>query len=90
METRTTEVKSLLQRNHDVNYSPSTAKANTSNSPSIRKPRQNIAMQAIMRQAENEQKQVTFRNVDQNHSNKISANLSANINGKPIKNILQL
>lgn len=31
--------------------------------PTTRKPRQNIAMQAIMRRAETEQKQVTFKNV---------------------------
>ncbi|XP_066595298.1 uncharacterized protein [Prorops nasuta] len=30
---------------------------------SVRRPRQNIAMQAIMRRAENEQKQVTFKNI---------------------------
>jgi protein SMG7 len=30
---------------------------------SVRKPRQNVAMQAIMRRAETEQKQVTFKNV---------------------------
>ena len=32
-------------------------------SQSIRKPRQNVAMQAILRRAETEQKQVTFKNV---------------------------
>ena len=31
--------------------------------PSARKPRQNVAMQAIMRRAETEQKQVTFKNI---------------------------
>lgn len=31
--------------------------------PSTRKPRQNVAMQAIMRRAETEQKQVTFKNI---------------------------
>ncbi|XP_012253866.2 nonsense-mediated mRNA decay factor SMG7-like [Athalia rosae] len=31
--------------------------------PSTRKPRQNVAMQALMRRAETEQKQVTFKNV---------------------------
>ncbi|XP_046740287.1 uncharacterized protein LOC124407800 isoform X2 [Diprion similis] len=35
----------------------------TNSIPSIRKPRQNIAMQAIMRRAETEQKQVTFKNI---------------------------
>ena len=31
--------------------------------PTVRKPRQNVAMQTIMRRAETEQKQVTFKNV---------------------------
>lgn len=35
----------------------------TNCAPTNRKPRQNIAMQAIMRRAETEQKQVTFKNV---------------------------
>ncbi|KAL0112158.1 hypothetical protein PUN28_011918 [Cardiocondyla obscurior] len=53
-----------LERNRDslVNVTETSA-SETSSLPCARKPRQNIAMQAIMRRAENEQKQVTFKNV---------------------------
>lgn len=40
-----------------------TSTAETNPLPCARKPRQNVAMQAIMRRAETEQKQVTFKNV---------------------------
>lgn len=53
-----------LERNRDslVNATE-TSNSEASSLPCVRKPRQNIAMQAIMRRAENEQKQVTFKNV---------------------------
>lgn len=53
-----------LERNRDslVNVAE-TSISEASSLPCPRKPRQNIAMQAIMRRAENEQKQVTFKNV---------------------------
>ncbi|XP_012152176.2 uncharacterized protein LOC100880698 isoform X2 [Megachile rotundata] len=53
-----------LERSKDpllVNTESSSFEQNTL--PAIRKPRQNVAMQTIMRRAETEQKQVTFKNV---------------------------
>ncbi|XP_012278200.1 protein SMG7 [Orussus abietinus] len=51
-----------LERSRDpVNPAESNVEANSTQS--TRKPRQNVAMQAIMRRAETEQKQVTFKNV---------------------------
>lgn len=55
-----------LERNRDssVNTVAETRNPETINSlPCARKPRQNIAMQTIMRRVETEQKQVTFKNV---------------------------
>ncbi|XP_071560196.1 uncharacterized protein [Temnothorax nylanderi] len=53
-----------LERNRDSLVSTTeTSSSEASSLPCARKPRQNIAMQAIMRRAENEQKQVTFKNV---------------------------
>lgn len=54
-----------LERNRDslVNTAETSSSGETNSLPCARKPRQNIAMQAIMRRAENEQKQVTFKNV---------------------------
>lgn len=53
-----------LERNRDSIVSATeTSSGEASSFPCVRKPRQNIAMQAIMRRAENEQKQVTFKNV---------------------------
>ncbi|XP_011690137.1 PREDICTED: protein SMG7-like isoform X2 [Wasmannia auropunctata] len=54
-----------LERNRDSSVSVAeTSSSEASALPTCaRKPRQNIAMQAIMRRAENEQKQVTFKNV---------------------------
>ncbi|XP_014483239.1 PREDICTED: protein SMG7-like isoform X2 [Dinoponera quadriceps] len=54
-----------LERNRDslTNTVPETNNTEASVLPCVRKPRQNIAMQAIMRRAETEQKQVTFKNV---------------------------
>ncbi|KAG5312350.1 SMG7 protein, partial [Acromyrmex insinuator] len=54
-----------LERNRDssVNTAETTSNSEVNSLPCARKPRQNIAMQAIMRRAENEQKQVTFKNV---------------------------
>ncbi|KAL6260641.1 hypothetical protein P5V15_008161 [Pogonomyrmex californicus] len=55
-----------LERNRDRDSLVSAAETNSSEASSLpcaRKPRQNIAMQAIMRRAETEQKQVTFKNV---------------------------
>lgn len=51
-----------LERNRD-SLIAETSSGEASSFPCARKPRQNIAMQAIMRRAENEQKQVTFKNV---------------------------
>ncbi|XP_014204668.1 protein SMG7 [Copidosoma floridanum] len=50
-----------LERSRDSSSDPSLE--SNSLPPSARKPRQNVAMQAIMRRAETEQKQVTFKNV---------------------------
>ncbi|KAI4473501.1 hypothetical protein M0802_016085 [Mischocyttarus mexicanus] len=53
-----------LERNRDsINNTTDTNIVELNFLPSTRKPRQNIAMQAIMRRAETEQKQVTFKNV---------------------------
>ncbi|CAL7948061.1 unnamed protein product [Xylocopa violacea] len=54
-----------LERSKDTTVVVSTEPNNfeTNTLPATRKPRQNIAMQAIMRRAETEQKQVTFKNV---------------------------
>lgn len=54
-----------LERNRDslTNIVAETSNVETNVLPCVRKPRQNIAMQAIMRRAETEQKQVTFKNV---------------------------
>lgn len=54
-----------LERNRDSSLvnTTETSDSEASSLPCVRKPRQNIAMQAIMRRAENEQKQVTFKNV---------------------------
>jgi len=52
--------------------------------PCTRKPRQNIAMQAIMRRAESEQKQVTFKNIspvmEDENDRKIKTNIVSSIN----------
>ncbi|XP_012056621.1 PREDICTED: protein SMG7-like [Atta cephalotes] len=53
-----------LERNRDSSVNTAeTSNSEVNSLPCARKPRQNIAMQAIMRRAENEQKQVTFKNV---------------------------
>jgi len=53
-----------LERNRDSLVNTTEMNSGEASSlPCARKPRQNIAMQAIMRRAENEQKQVTFKNV---------------------------
>lgn len=56
-----------LERSKDTVTVTGTTESNTFENnavqPTTRKPRQNIAMQTIMRRAENEQKQVTFKNV---------------------------
>ncbi|KYN00366.1 PREDICTED: protein SMG7-like [Cyphomyrmex costatus] len=53
-----------LERNRDSSVNVvETSNSETNSLPCTRKPRQNIAMQAIMRRAENEQKQVTFKNI---------------------------
>ncbi|XP_043475268.1 protein SMG7-like [Leptopilina heterotoma] len=53
-----------LERNRDnVVNSTSVIIAESHATPATRKPRQNVAMQAIMRRAETEQKQVTFKNI---------------------------
>lgn len=53
-----------LERNRESNPVNTDASSMELNSSSCaRKPRQNVAMQAIMRRAETEQKQVTFKNV---------------------------
>lgn len=54
-----------LERNRDSLTNTVTEISNVEANilPCVRKPRQNIAMQAIMRRAETEQKQVTFKNV---------------------------
>ncbi|KMQ91656.1 protein smg7 [Lasius niger] len=53
-----------LERNRDsVTSVIETSGVEACSLPCARKPRQNIAMQAIMRRAETEQKQVTFKNV---------------------------
>ncbi|XP_011350977.1 protein SMG7 isoform X2 [Ooceraea biroi] len=53
-----------LERNRESLASTAeTSGVETNSLPCARKPRQNIAMQAIMRRAESEQKQVTFKNV---------------------------
>lgn len=53
-----------LERNREATVSSADSSNLELNSlSSTRKPRQNIAMQAIMRRAETEQKQVTFKNV---------------------------
>ncbi|XP_046591118.1 protein SMG7 isoform X1 [Neodiprion lecontei] len=53
-----------LERSRDSAVTGTEGSNSETNSiPSIRKPRQNVAMQAIMRRAETEQKQVTFKNV---------------------------
>ena len=51
-----------LERNRDIGDLVISSENNCMPS-SARKPRQNVAMQAIMRRAETEQKQVTFKNV---------------------------
>ncbi|XP_058791752.1 nonsense-mediated mRNA decay factor SMG7-like [Phymastichus coffea] len=51
-----------LERSRDSNDPMASVEIN-SVPTSARRPRQNVAMQAIMRRAENEQKQVTFKNV---------------------------
>lgn len=53
-----------LERNRDSLTSVAeTSSVEVNIQPCARKPRQNIAMQAIMRRAETEQKQVTFKNI---------------------------
>ncbi|XP_029659991.1 protein SMG7-like [Formica exsecta] len=53
-----------LERNRDsVTSVIETSGGEACSLPCARKPRQNIAMQAIMRRAESEQKQVTFKNI---------------------------
>lgn len=53
--------------------------------PAIRKPRQNVAMQAIMRRAEYEQKQVTFKNIspviiEESEAEKVAKTAAGQIN----------
>ncbi|XP_029175564.1 protein SMG7-like [Nylanderia fulva] len=72
-----------LERNRDSETSG--AEACSLPSSSARKPRQNIAMQAIMRRAETEQKQVTFKNVspvivEEENDKKTKATVVAPIN----------
>ncbi|XP_017880856.1 protein SMG7-like isoform X2 [Ceratina calcarata] len=56
-----------LERSKDTTTMAGTVESNTFENNTVqsaaRRPRQNIAMQTIMRRAENEQKQVTFKNV---------------------------
>lgn len=60
----------------------------TNQQPATRKPRQNIAMQTIMRRAETEQKQVTFKNlsplnVEEENEKKVKASGTSSVS--PIK-----
>ncbi|XP_076232066.1 uncharacterized protein LOC143177786 [Calliopsis andreniformis] len=52
-----------LERNKDSMVASAECNFESSTLPVTRKPRQNIAMQTIMRRAETEQKQVTFKNI---------------------------
>ncbi|XP_054008743.1 uncharacterized protein LOC128892391 isoform X1 [Hylaeus anthracinus] len=59
--------------------------------PVTRKPRQNIAMQAIMRRAETEQKQVTFKNVsplivEEENEKKAKASVTSPVKSVPAGN----
>lgn len=65
----------------------------------VRKPRQNIAMQAIMRRAETEQKQVTFKNVspaiveEENENKKVNVTvplITTSIANKPKMSISEM
>lgn len=72
--------QSSLERNRDSETSG--VEAYSLPSSGARKPRQNIAMQAIMRRAETEQKQVTFKNVspvivDEENDKKTKATIAA-------------
>lgn len=80
-----------LERNRDSGELVNTTE-NNSQPSSARKPRQNVAMQAIMRRAESEQKQVTFKNVspitDEIEKKKLSADSAlhtANLISQPAK-----
>ncbi|XP_076756176.1 uncharacterized protein LOC143426524 [Xylocopa sonorina] len=53
---RSKDTAALVSTESNINFE-------TNALPATRKPRQNIAMQAIMRRAETEQKQVTFKNL---------------------------
>ncbi|XP_043504631.1 protein SMG7-like isoform X2 [Polistes fuscatus] len=75
-----------LERNRDsISNTTDTNIVELNSLPSTRKPRQNIAMQAIMRRAETEQKQVTFKNVSpvciEEETDKVKTNSTAS----PIK-----
>ncbi|KAF7390262.1 hypothetical protein HZH68_012119 [Vespula germanica] len=79
-----------LERNRDsITSTTDTNIVELNSLPSTRKPRQNIAMQAIMRRAETEQKQVTFKNVSpvciEEENDKIKTTLTASPN-KPTGN----
>lgn len=80
-----------LERNRD---SGELANSTENNSQPLlaRKPRQNVAMQAIMRRAESEQKQVTFKNIspviDETTRNKLTVDPvthSTSIISQPVK-----
>ncbi|XP_076627467.1 uncharacterized protein LOC143344840 isoform X1 [Colletes latitarsis] len=78
-----------LERSKDSNTECNNFESNTLSI--TRKPRQNIAMQAIMRRAETEQKQVTFKNVsplvvEEENEKKTKSTLASPAKNMPVGN----